>query len=132
MTSRLYITRHLRRAAPAIAIAAVAACAPFRRSADLPPAELVFRNESLTQADVFIVGQGLNARRIGTVMSGHTDTLIVPTDISARGGTVNIIARLLARSAAPRTGPVSINPGERYEVTLSVDARMLSFLPARS
>jgi hypothetical protein len=126
--------RYLRRLAPALAIliAVASACSPFRRQAGPPPAVLVFENGSLTQADVFIVSQGLGARRIGTVMAGRTDTLVVPSDITARRASVNIVARQLARSAAPQTGPVSIYPGERYEVRLSTDGRLLSFLPARS
>jgi hypothetical protein len=124
--------RYLLHLAPAILIAAATACGPFRRSAGPPPAVLVFTNSSLSQADVFVVAQGLGARRIGTVMAGRTDTLVVPSDITTRGGTVSIVARLFARRQAPQTGPVSIFPGEWYEVRLPTDARLLSFLPART
>jgi hypothetical protein len=124
-------SRYLMRLAPALLLATAAVCGPFRRNAGPPPALIVFRNDALTQADVFVVAQGSGARRIGTVLAGQTDTLTVPWDVVNRG-TVNIVARLLARSATPATGPVSLLPGERYEVTLSNDARVLSFLPARS
>lgn len=123
---------HLFRIVSAILIASVAACSPLRRGPTQEPAYLIFSNNSLTQADVFIVSPGFGSRRVGTVMSGQTDTLRVPTDIATRGGTVNIVARLLARNLAPQTGPVSILAGEMYEVRLPTDGRLLSFLPARS
>jgi hypothetical protein len=122
--------RYLLRLAPAILIAA-ASCGPFRRSTGPPPAVLVFENNSLAQADVYIVAPGFGSRRIGTVMAGRTDTLVVPTDIATRGGTVNVVARLFGGSRVAQTGPVSILLGERYDVRLPTDARLLSFLPAR-
>jgi hypothetical protein len=124
-------SRRLTRLAPALLLATATVCGPFRKNAGPPPAQLVFANDALTQADVFIVAQGLGSRRIGTVLPGQTDTLSVPSDIVTRGGPVNVVARLLAGSAVS-TGPVSILSGERYEVRLSNDSRILSFLPARS
>lgn len=124
--------RRLLHLLPAILIAAAAACGPQRRSSAPQPAYIIFTNNSLSQADVFVVAQGLGARRIGTVMAGQTDTLRVASDITGRGGTLSIMARLLARSRRPQTGPISIHPGETYEVRLPSDARMLSFLPART
>ena len=123
----------LLRLLPVIVVAVAAACGPLRRNPAGPqPATIIFANNSLSQADVFITGQGMGARRIGTVMAGQTSTLTVPTDIATRGGPVNVVARLLGSSRAAQTGPVSILPGERYEVRLPSDARLLSFLPARS
>lgn len=132
MTTNALAGRHLLRLLSFLLIVVVAACSSVRRGPGQDPAYLVFSNNSLTQADVFIVSPGFGARRVGTVMSGQTDTLRVPTDISTRGGTVNIVARLLARNQAPQTGPVSIFPGEMYDVRLATDGRLLSFLPARS
>jgi hypothetical protein len=132
MTTRRSAVRHLLRLVPVLVIAVAAACTPQRRGAGPPSAYLVFSNNSLSQADVFVVAQGLGARRVGTVMAGQTDTLVVPADIANRGGTVNVVARLLARNQAPQTGPVSILPGETYEVRLQTDGRLLSFLPGRS
>jgi hypothetical protein len=118
--------------APVVLIlAATAACGPLRRGAGPPPAALIFTNESLDQATVYIVAPGRDFRRIGTVMAGRTDTLTVPTDLATRG-TLNIVARLLARSDLPQTGPVSIRPGEQYEVRLPPNSRLISFLPAGS
>jgi len=126
-------TRILRRLAPAVLLLATAAgCGPLRRGPAGPPTSIVFTNESLEQATVYVVGAGLGSRRIGTVFPGHTDTLTVPADVANRGGTLNIIARLLARSAVPQTGPITFTPGEQYEVRLPPDARLLSFLRAGS
>jgi hypothetical protein len=133
MTNRHSISDRVRRVAPLLLIGLLAACGPTRRgAASVPPTELLFTNESLSQADVYIVAQGLGTRRIGSVMSGQTATLRVPASLSMRGGVVNIVARLLAHSGTLQTGPVSISPGERYEVRLPSGGRVISFLPARS
>jgi len=133
MTSSYFFNRRLRRLAPAVLmLAAAAACGGMRRGNNPPPAVIYFTNESLDQATVYMVGPGLEFRRIGTVSAGRTDTLTVPPDLAARGGTLNIVARLLARSELPQTGPVSIRPSEHYQVRLPLDAKLLSFLPAGS
>ena len=123
------IGRPLRRFAPAVLIAAAVVCAPVRRGAGPPPATLVFTNESLYQANVYVTVPGVSHRRIGTVFGGQTDTLVVPGDLAARGETLNIVARLLARSTPAQSGPVTIRPGEHYLVRLPSDAKILSFLP---
>jgi hypothetical protein len=128
MTSQPCIHQSLGRLVPALLIAAVAACGPYRRSAAPPPTFLYFTNESLYQAEVYITIPGVTARRIGSVMAGRTDTLVVPADLANRGGTLNIVARLPGRSSLPQTGPVSILPGDRYAVRLPLDGRLLSFL----
>jgi hypothetical protein len=107
------------------------ACASGGHGSPQRAATLVFTNESLDQAAVYIIAPGAEFRRIGTVIPGHTETLTVPPDLTNRG-TLNIVARLLARDEMPQTGPVTINPGDRYHVRLTVDGRVLSFLPARS
>jgi hypothetical protein len=125
------MSRLFRRLGPVLLIlVAAAACGPLRRGVGPPPASIIFRNESLEQAAVYVVMPGIDFRRIGTVFAGRTDTLTVPSDIAVRGGTVNIVARLLARSDLPQTGPVSIRPGEQYLVTLPTNSRLMSFLPA--
>jgi hypothetical protein len=123
------LARHLRRFSMILAGAAIA-CGPFRRGTVPEPAVVIFTNQALDQAAVYVVAAGSDYRRIGTVMPGRTETLEVPSDLATRS-TVNIIARLLAHSSFPQTGYVSLSPGERYEVTLPPDGRMLSFLPAR-
>ena len=124
----LSIRRRARRLAPmATILFAVAACGPRRQSSAQPSTTIVFSNESIDQATVYVVAPGRDFRRIGTVLAGRTDTLTVPADMANRGA-VNIVARLLARPEVPQTGPVTIRPGELYQVRLANDARMLSFL----
>jgi hypothetical protein len=113
----------------AATIAGAAACGPFRHSAAQAPALLYFTNESLDQADVYAVSSGGLRTRIGTVMAGRTDTLRIPADIAARGDNVNIIARLLARNVVPSSGPIPVHPGDRLQVRLPVDQKLLVVLP---
>ena len=119
----------LRRFWPVALIMAVAACGGYARGSGQPETFLIFANESLDQATVYVVSPGVEFRRVGTVLAGRTDTLRVPQDLAVRGGTLNIVARLLARPELPQTGPVTIVPGEMYQVRLSTDAKILSFLP---
>jgi hypothetical protein len=112
-------------------VAAAAACGPFRSRPDSERALLYFTNQSLDQADVFAVVPGSEAVRIGTVFAGRTDTLVVPPGIVNRGDNINVVARLLARSNAPQTGPITIRPGARWEVRLPLDAKLLVALPAQ-
>jgi hypothetical protein len=104
----------------------------MRKGASVPRTTIIFTNESLDQATVYIVGPSIEFRRIGTVFAGRTDTLTVPPELTTVGGPINIVARLLARSDVPQTGPVSIRPGERYQVRLPLSSRLISFLPIGS
>jgi hypothetical protein len=122
----------LRLFALALATAGVvftASCGRFMQSGE-PAAQIVFENQSLDQADVFAVLPAGQAQRIGTVFAGRTDTLDVPMNIITAGGTVSIVARLLAHSYTPHTGPITLNPGDRIRVTLPSNARSLAVLPA--
>jgi hypothetical protein len=115
-------------------LAAANACSRLRHGQDEPtepvePAQIVFVNESLEQADVFASAQGGETVRIGTIQAGRTETLTVPQQFVSRG-TVIIVVRLLARSGTIRTGPISISPGDRYQVRLPVNGNVLSVLPA--
>jgi hypothetical protein len=114
----------------AVAVAVLAACGSMHRGSGQPPALLYFTNESLDQADVYAVLPGNQPTRIGTVFAGRTDTLKIPADIAARGDNINIVARLLARSARPSSGPVAIHPGDHLIVRLPVDQKLLVVLPA--
>lgn len=118
------------RALCALVLAAGAGACGRLRTGGSEPALLIFRNDGLDQVSVYLAASEFDFRRIGTVMPGRTDTLRVPGDLTSRAGPVNIIARIFGRSLAPQTGPVTIGPGEAYEVRLSADQRMLSFLRA--
>lgn len=112
----------------ALALCAMA-CGPFRRGPAPEPARIIFRNQSQDQATLYVVSPATTFTRIGVVWAGRTDTLTVASDLTR--GTVNIVARLLARTELPQTGPVSIYPGETYEITLPPTLNTLTFLPAR-
>lgn len=112
-----------------VLFALASSCGRFHRGDDLDSqATIVFVNQSMDQADVFAVASSSESIRIGTVMPGQTATLTVPATFT-NIGTVEIVARVLARSFAPRTGPVSLGAGNRYRVTLPVDERTLVLLP---
>lgn len=106
-----------------------AACGPFHRGAGPEPAVLYFSNESLDQADVYAVTSAGQAVRIGTVFAGRTDTLVVPPDVAARGENVNVVARLLANPARPSTGPIPIRPGDKVQIRLPIDLKLLVVQP---
>jgi hypothetical protein len=92
---------------------------------------IVFSNQSLDQADVYAISSSGGQTRIGTVMAGRTDTLRLPAGAVGGDNSANIVARILASSRTPSTGPVTLNPGDRVQVTLGTDERILSVLPAR-
>ena len=132
MTTNHRFARHRSMLAGIIAIVvtvAAAACGPFHRGSGVQPAVLYFTNESLDQADVYAALPGNQPLRIGTVFAGRTDTLTVPASVASRGENVNIIARLLARSTAPSSGPIPLHPGDHVAVRLPVDQKILVVLP---
>lgn len=94
-------------------------------------ATLVFTNESLTQAELFVVLQGAGARKLATVMSGRTEEIRVSPDIVRRGG-LNLVARMLARSGTASSGAITLRPGDRLIVRLPMDGRSLFVVPASS
>ena len=131
------IRRCLRCLPPAVLIVAgTAACVSARHDTGSQPAVIYFTNESLEQVSVYLVGAGINFRRIGTVFPGRTDTLAVPADLASKGGTLNVVARMLNRAGMvnradiAQTGPVSIRPGQEYQVRLLPESSLLAFLPA--
>jgi hypothetical protein len=112
---------------------AVAACHPHR-GAVVPleePITILFRNDSQDQADVFAVWSAGTPMRLGTVMSGRTDTLHIRGGLLPSGTNVDFVARLFASSRAPRSGPVAVHSGDWLEVSLPPAANTLSVLPAR-
>ena len=129
--------RHTARARHAFALAALVALSACHRNrsvseleaASNEPTTIEFKNESLTQADVFVASPSSGARRIGTVFAGRTETLTIPRDVATHGN-VNIVARLLAHSRAPSTGSLAITPGTHLSIRLPLDEKALYVLPA--
>ena len=91
------------------------------------PTMVFFSNNSTEQAAVYAVSGG-EYRRIGTVFAGQLAKLKVPASMVARGS-VNLVARLLARNERPQSGSISVRPGSSYEVTLMPDRRTMLVLP---
>jgi hypothetical protein len=121
---------------PRLAVAALAcaasACNPMSRrgrAAADQPAVVVFENQSLYEAGVYAVPRGGTAVRIGTVPPGRTDTLTLRGASLPAGGSVALVARLLADPRTPTTGPLSIQAGEHIAVTLPSQANILTVLP---
>ena len=119
-----------RRLVPVLALCVAGACGPLHRGGP-EPAYVIFTNQSLDQADVYAVSSSGAQTRIGTVMPGRTDTLRVRQGAVGGDNQANIVARILARSRTPSSGLVTLSPGDRVQVTLSSDERILSVLPAR-
>ena len=133
----------IRRLAPSwrvlvlVLLATLTACARNRGGKDMgnlgddpaEPTTIEFRNESLAQADVFVVVSGSDRRKLGTVFAGRTETLTIPRELANRGS-VTIVARLLARTHAPSTGSLALSPGTRLSVRLPMDEKALYVLPA--
>lgn len=94
-------------------------------------AYIVFVNQSLDLADVYAIPSGGGAVRVGSAQAGATTTLTVPGDLLTRGP-LDIVARLLAASRTPRTGPVSFSRGDRLQITLPANENTLTVLPAGS
>jgi hypothetical protein len=92
---------------------------------------IVFHNESLDQANVYVAAAGADWVRIGTVFGGRTDTLVVRNSLVASGSGVNVLARVLASSAVPQSGNIPLHPGDIFDVRLSPDLRTLAATPAR-
>ena len=134
MSSRHRIERGLRPLLLAILLLSPAACSR-NRPVGIDPnqgATIVFANESLSQAELFAVMPGVGSRKLGTIMAGRTEEIAVPPELVRRGGGLNLVARLLARSNTPGSGPITLLPGDRLSVRLPIDGRSLYVLPARS
>jgi hypothetical protein len=97
-----------------------------------PPAAIVdFDNQSLDQADVFIVRSNGSQIRIGTVFAGRRENLRVAGATISGDQQVNVVARIRSTSRTPRTGVFTLAPGDRVTVTLPSQENLLSVLPGR-
>lgn len=134
MISRSFSRSRLQVLAAVTLLVAGSACGRlFTTNSEADEAEraiVIFTNQSLDQADVFAVVPGNTPLRMGTVMAGRSDTLLVPVQ-AVNQGNFNIIARLLGRNYMPSTGPVTIRPGDALDVRLGLNDKFLSAVPAR-
>ena len=106
------------------------ACGRLHMGSDEDQSLVIFANQSLDQVDVYAaVSGGGEIRRLGTVMSNHTDTLVVPSTIANRAG-INILARIFASNRVLATGPTAIARGSAILVQLPSTELNLSVLPA--
>jgi hypothetical protein len=131
---RTSTTRRLRRLILPGVLTVLSACSRNHPATDVAsgdPTVLEFNNESLAQADVFVRATGSDTRRIGTVMAGRKEDLVVPREIAIKGS-ITVFARLLARSGVPSSGPIAVAPGTRLNVRLPIDERALYVLPGQS
>ena len=120
-----------RRLVAALCVLGAGACGHLGMGgSEAADAFIVFRNESLDEASVYVVAPGSDFTRIGTVLPGRADTLRVRSSLVAQGSGVNIVARLLARSNTPSSGNIPLHSGDIYEVRLSSDGRNLVALPS--
>jgi hypothetical protein len=123
--------RHVKlfRTLTAVTALAGAACGPLHLGSR-NEATVIFTNDSLQQADVYATIADADAVRIGTVLAARTDTLSVPSSVTTQaGGQTNIYARLLAASARPSTGLITLRPSDVIHVRLTTDARALFVTP---
>jgi hypothetical protein len=93
-------------------------------------ARVFFTNESLDEAAVYAVS-GTQQVRIGTVMGGRTDTLVVPSTV-LNNGTIRLVARPLAHSSAAQSGPFPLHGGDEMSVRLPMNQMTLIVLPPPS
>ena len=130
---RFFSSTRFRVVTLAIGLGVAAGCGGYHTGeagGDLAPARLFFTNESLDEAAVYAVS-GSQQIRIGTVMGGHTDTLVVP-NVMFSSGTLHLFARALAHARVAQSGPVPLLPGDELVVRLPLDQNTLIVLPPRS
>src|SRR3954470_15161012 len=90
-----------------IALAGTVSCGGFHSGAQPGegPTTVVFQNQSLEQADLYAIRRSAGALRLGTIMSGRTDTLQIADGTIPAGENVDFVARLLAKGSTPHSGP---------------------------
>jgi hypothetical protein len=92
---------------------------------------ITFENQSLEVATIYVVSQSGYRARIGQVIPGRTQRLVVPRGVVGAASTVDIVAVSIGRRVIARSGPVNLSPGDSYSASLSSLANIVSVLPAR-
>jgi len=126
--------RRLALVAAATLSAGLAGCGSTQNAANAGSADVpyvVFNNQAQTQATVFILAGGL-ATRVGTVMSGRREPLRISSSILGGTRSIQFGVELLGSNLAPRSGQITISPGDSLEISLTPDGRAVTVLPLRT
>lgn len=95
------------------------------------PVTVRFENQSMDLATLYAVPSGGMAVRLGQVFSGGRSQFVVPKSMVWGVSTVDFVAVPFARNFVTRSGPVTLSPGDAYDLSLSPTENSLSVLPKR-
>jgi hypothetical protein len=95
------------------------------------PALVIFSNESSYEAALYAVSSTGRQVRLGTAQPGRKDTLRVSGGGLLLTGSVTFVARLRTLNRSLSSGSFTLAPGQHVAVTVPVDARTLTLLPAQ-
>ena len=98
---------------------------PVEQVVPAEPVVLYFVNSSTVGADVFATATPRDQRRLGTVQPGGTGRFVLPREV-IRLGSTTVVARLHPSTRALQTGPLTVNSGDVFTVSLTTPATTLS------
>ena len=117
-SSRFRLPRVFAAALTVACLLATAGCRPRLSESDpVDTVPMVFSNETMERAYVFVGVQGESARRIGAVLGGETATLRVPKRFY-ESGRMNVWAELRESRRAPWLELRDLRPDEELRVRL--------------
>jgi hypothetical protein len=94
------------------------------------PPVVSFTNQSLEMVRLYVVlSNGQQVPLDGTVQSGQSARLTLPGGLPVGGETVQFVARLTSRGRVVGSGPVSVRPGDSFQITLPPAGNTLNVLP---
>jgi len=94
------------------------------------PVTIEFDNQAWEMATVYAVPDHGLPVRLGDVTPGSTARLVIPRNVVSNITTLNLVATRLARRGAVGSGPVTVSPGDTFNVSLSSNG-LVSVLPGR-
>jgi hypothetical protein len=104
------------------------ACQPHRvGGAPANTVPLVFSNETMEKADVYVSTTGVQGRRLGAVLGGETTTLKVPSEYYTNGY-VLFWTVLRDRPQGPWVDLFNVRAGEELRVRLPQNSSRLSLI----
>jgi hypothetical protein len=95
------------------------------------PALVIFSNESSYEAALYAISSTGRQLRLGTAQPGRKDTLRVSGGGLLLTGSVTFVARLRTINRSLSSGSFTLSPGQHIAVTIPIDARTLTLLPAQ-